>query len=541
MLRSLCAGGIAVLLLGALVLGSCTCNSGGAGTCAPPVVTTTQSCQTTGDCVSAGFRSLSCVNGKCLRPCTIDDDCSISQLVGEQCKSQLLGTLPTFVCESELCTSGCSMDKDCTNPGETCNAGRCQIYHESFEIRMGQDTITLQSIGWDEFKYPLQNNRTAILYSGIMSCQLGDPQCAGAAADGLRFLALQTVPTGPIGEADTFSSTCRACACCVQCRLAPSTFDPTMCPVDTFQPDDYACPAQIPGSCSAVCGQCDQCSAAKTTDASCNLTPLNIGANSGLLECEQQAAGKGCSSCPTSDQCLCQQLAMMQGTPSACSDQGNPCHSTSVNACKQCLAQNACMMQSQPCEACRTDAMCKANNDQSAECLMAAQTCMTQGTDGCFTTPTHRIDTQFDDCEEATISSTVSLDGISGNLLLEFQYVPFNVGDDYIQVQQGQPRASWMRIKQEVLAQLCAADCGKAASWSDAMLTSGDKASIPPAGQRNNGLHLGNQTVVDWSSNHVSIPIPDAMHTKTFHFRFVPRLDDGVIVAIDNIVIRRAP
>lgn len=494
--------------------------------CSPRVVSADQKCSTTKDCVDAGYKGLACVNQKCALPCLSDTDCSLSDLDEQEsdtCKDQTGGPKPTFICEAELCTRGCP-DVACGS-GETCVHGRCAKFFESFELASGQDLVTPRLLGWNDLGFELENKKTQIVFAGDASCSRGDERCAGPAAEGVRFLSLERVPTPPLGT-PTIGVTCHACACCLQCQFTPtSTVTPDLarCPDPQLESSEMICPAQPPTRCRSVCSQCDACIAS------------GVDPKDDLLACEKQPARKTCSGCAPYEACLTRERAAHR-----CENAQDTCYRPTTGECTECILA-LCAALRAPCFACRDAIQCERDMPGAAACVQSRQQCNAQGADGCYATAIERKRSALDEKEQALTSKAINLSGQTGRLVIQLEYVPFDIGDQYRRVIQMVPRSAWPNEKQEVLVQLCGGACEMASSWVDAKLSNGQVASLPPANQRKNGLHLGDQSLIDWRGNRVEIEVPENLRTAAFRMRFVPRLEDQARFGIDNILIRRLP
>jgi hypothetical protein len=463
--------------------------------CQPRVVETEETCSTTDDCVAAGYFGLGCVNGTCSRACNRDEDCAVVAKITdddeERCPELAEQKALTFVCEEQLCRSGCP-DVACAE-GETCSAGRCAIFAETWEPKNGTDTVTPEILGWNADDRELENVKTKIVFEGLTGCPRGDEKCAGPAADGKRFVAIERVPT-PAQSTPTQTDTCRACACCLECKLAPPAMNLELaqCPRNVDIPAEAMCPAQVPAVCATVCTACDGCTAAPAT--------REIGAE--LKTCEREAAAKTCPAC----EMPCQT--------------GQPCPPAE-------------------CTQCRDAVRCDLDKPGSSDCIMLHDACDAQGANGCFGTPVARPRSQLTDKEQSLLSPAIALGGLAGELVLELQYVPFDVGEQYRVVQQGVDPSMWAVAPQEVVLEMCGGNCNAEASWMSVTTVSGAMATFPRASERRNGVRLGAQSIIDWRSNRVLIPIPEALRTGEFRFRLVPRLADNVRFGVDKISIRR--
>lgn len=463
--------------------------------CRPRAVKTDEECSTSEQCVEAGYTGLACVNGFCGKTCLSDSDCaalaSVSQQEVDACPILAEGTPPVFICEAQLCTNGCVGNADC-GAGETCLAGRCSVFTEGFEPR-GSDILTPEAIGWNDDERELRNQKTKIVFKGVEGCARGDEKCAGPAAEGSYFVSLERVPT-PAQSTPIPADTCRACACCLQCKLAPPAgqLDLMDCPDLSIDiPAEAMCPANTPAVCTNVCTACDACTNAP---ASREVSPE-------LSSCEQSAARKTCPACE--EPCVT----------------GQPCPPAS-------------------CTQCRDAERCDLETPGSARCTQLHAACDAQGADGCYSTPVSRPRSLLTDLEQALSSPVIPLAN-AGDVILELEYVPFDIGEKYRRVVQGTDPASWPIEAQEVLVQLCGGNCTSDASWVTAMTLSGSTATYPADPERNNGVRLGAQSTIDWRSNRAQVAIPENLRTDQFRFRFLPKLADNARFGIDQIVIRR--
>lgn len=465
--------------------------SGGAS-CPAAAVETDQDCRTALDCVEKGFTTLSCVSGRCARACLRDQDCDPEGGADPAATGCGSSVKPTFICESQVCVRGCP-DAPCGD-GETCIEGRCAFFFESFELPAGQDVVTPRSLGWNESSRELENRETQIVFAGAEGCVRGDERCAGPAAHGVRFVSLERVPTPERGT-PTLGVTCRACACCLECRMSPpARAEQAMipsCPGAIETPAALMCSDAIPSVCQGVCDACEQCALSSESP---------VGA--GLLACEEQAARRTCSSCAS------------------------------------CAPQSPCPA----CFYCRDAVQCELNTPGSAQCRQLEQQCDAQGTDGCFSTPIARPRSQLTEDEQALESKRIeTLAGQTGRIVIQLEYVPFDIREEYRRVVQGRPPAEWPRDPQEVVVQLCGGGCDAPESWVDGLDAKGNRAAFPPLRQRRNGLSFAGQSSIDWRGNRVEVDIPTALRTAEFRFRFVPRLENDARIGLDNIFVRRRP
>ena len=490
-----------------------------------------EGCHTTADCAEQGLTLQRCVSGQCLRVCERDQDCTAAPQSCEdgdtECMMQQAAAESSVsVCESLLCVSGCPTEPCAA--GEQCVEGRCASFFESFEPSQAGQGVTLESLGWNHIARDLRNSKAKVVFTGVPGCGLAAaPEvCAGPSADGEHYLIVQREPIPSRGQL-VFGVTCAACRCCLECR-DPTTRTSTTsrCPGVTNATVDM-CTDQIPGSCQAICTACDGCTAA----------PMDR-VGTGLTSCEQRPAERICSACVAHDACV----AMKLGENRACPGGNYPACATppqTESECNECLTAE-CETTRDSCFACRDAEKGAEQFPEEPELWRdALMTCRAQGDDGCWAAPVDVLRSDLDEDEQSLESGPIDLSSASGSVALEFEFVPFDVGQTYLRVLQGQPPSSWPEEKQEVAVQLCASACEQSASWKDASFIGGGAASIPDDEQRGNGLQYAGQASFEWSANSRQVEIPDAMRTATFRFRFVPRLDDGAQIGIDKIRIRR--
>lgn len=512
------------MLVLASVAAGMGCSEEEEGGCARQVVTSAESCRISSDCASAGL-DLSCVNGVCRLPCRTDAECdlvaNVSPTDDPECAASA-ATTPAAVCEAGLCEVGCP-DEPC-GERETCFEGRCVVYAEGFEIPEGDRGVDLVSLGFNDPPKELPNNLTKILFAGLEGCTPQvDSNCAGPAGQGVRFVILETQPTPPKGQAVT-DLTCRACACCLECLAEPppNPISLNSCPRTPDIPTPISCPIRHP-SCDALCAECELCPPADRPGVLNN--PL-------LLACEETAASRRCERCDACDAFLetCRQdeCPVCAGAPAS-------------EACRDCVDEN-CVEdpRCQDCLVCADAQRCARNDPGSAQCNQLNSACIGQGASGCFNVPTDYLRAQLRDDEQALTSPVIDLSAVDGNVVMQFDYLAFDVGVTYFPGVQGQPPDQWPEVPQNVRVQFCAGACDQEAEWTDAMLVSGGIAALPFDGQRNNGRLLGDQTVIDWRVGRVTMVVPPGFRTATFRYRLLPALADGALMAVDNILIRRA-
>lgn len=494
--------------------------------CPPLVVQSDKACETTADCVEEGFTNLQCVNSICALGCVSDIDCVLS--ASPECQVEQ-GLPPPTVCERQLCQLACPA-APCV-AGESCIDGRCVVAAEDFE-GTGQSVITLDGLGWNQLAspevVPLSNPNVRVVAAGEAGCVLGDDDCAGVAASGARFVVLGTQATTEKGTA-RLAPTCRPCACCLECQLEPGDYGVAgdiyqQCPFSSAVPAPLTCPSSIPAACAQVCADCDQCEAAPAQRGTAN-----------LVSCEATAAAKTCSSCAGCDGEACR--SCRDGVcQQACSG------GLGTASCTQCEAmQCPTCTECRTCEVCDEARSCELVDPSAAECRARRLACDGLGLDGCYPTPIRYDRSQLSELEQALVSPAVDLSGRGGRLILSFAYVPFGVAERYFESRQGVPASMWRQRDQELVVELCGANCAQDASWQEGLRPDGERASVPPLERRNNGLSLGKQSEVDWRSGRVEVMIPNALRTSTFRYRFLPRLDAQAVVGVDNIRIRSEP
>lgn len=478
---------------------------------------TVEGCRTSQDCANAGQLGLECVDGACVETCATDLECRAN-------------AQSTAICERGRCVEGCPTQA-CAS-GETCEDGRCLVYFEGFEGQAAGDFVTLESRGWNKLERPLRNKSAQIVWSGLPTCTPADrpERCAGPAAEGVYFLAVERAPT-PAERTFEFGPSCGACTCCRACR-DPSAREGGLseCLGVSLPPGEPMCSATPPPACAAICAQCDACPAAPDDTV-----------GMGLDACATQAAAKTCPGCPPYDACVAAKRAEGRACPGgaypACAEAP-----ADAAACDTCLVAE-CLPQREACWACRDLAAAQRDfpNDPSRWAAFEAA-CTAQGANGCYPTPINQPRSVLTDDEQAVESEAIDLRAASaGNLILQLQYVPFNVGATYRRVIQGQPRSTWPVERQELSIELCGGSCLEPSSWTAATLVSGAAATFPRDDERSNGLQFAGQSAKDWSVDVVQVTIPPALRTEGFRFRLVPRLADGTRIGVDRVMIRRLP
>ena len=488
--------------------------------CPPSTVTSTVSCETTADCVDEGFLSLRCLNEVCALPCASDVDCMLAPPT-EACLEEQGPTMPA-VCEAQVCQPACP-NVPCTD-GQICHQGRCVLAVEDFELRPGDTVASLERFGWNGIPTELSNPKVRLVSEGATGCNLGNETCAGPPASGTRFTVLGTQPTSEKGAA-IFAPTCRPCACCLECVLEPYTNTPdarTQCPFGPQVPMPLFCPAEVPASCVELCQACSEC-------------PSAVGRTTrDLVSCELTAAERICPSCPSCNDEVCRQCRE-SACQDACSDDVDSvaCQSCEANACPACADCRAC-------EVCNEAESCERVDPSAATCRAKRIACDDLGDTGCYPTPTEYQRSELVPLEQALVSPPYDLSSERGRtVVLSFAYVPFSVGEQYFESQQGVPASMWLRRTQELVVELCPGSCEADSAWVVGMLIQGGVAALPPLDRRNNGLSFGRQTAVDWRAGRVEVEVPETLKTSEFRFRFLPRLDSEALIAVDDIRLER--
>ncbi|MEL6186986.1 MAG: hypothetical protein AAFU79_20360, partial [Myxococcota bacterium] len=462
---------------------------GGEVACPPLVIQSDSECQTTDDCVQAGFTTLRCVNRICALPCVSDSDCVLSAT--QECIAEQ-GTPPAAVCERRTCRPACP-ETPCAND-ETCHLGRCVLAVEDFEIRPGEVVGSFERFGWNALATEIENKRTLLVTRGNLGCSLGDDNCAGPPASGEAFAVLGTQETTEKGTAE-FGLTCRPCACCLECVTSPYPDEASAmgCPISPDVPAPLMCPAVVPPTCSAVCTACEMCPAAGAERVTEN-----------LVACEATAAAKTCPADLACDAPACR--ACWEGPCGAsCADifddACRACEQASCPTCGRCRRRDVCR-EARTCERITPE-----------ECGALRTECDALEGDGCYPTPIRYPRSQLRALEQSLVSPEIDLAGVSGALVLSFAYVPFSVGESYFESEQGVPASMWQRQPQELVVELCGGGCELESNWQLGEQAAGGAASVPPESRRNNGLSLGKQSEVDWRSGRVEVLIPDGLRT----------------------------
>ena len=131
--------------------------------CSPQVVTSDTPCSTTQDCIDENFQTLSCVSGVCRRPCLRDRDCELPMLDADDPCFAEVPPQKKAICEDQLCIDGCASNAECSG-GQSCEAGRCVYFAESFEDEDRDGAVSLEALGWNGVPKELVNFRTVIAW-----------------------------------------------------------------------------------------------------------------------------------------------------------------------------------------------------------------------------------------------------------------------------------------------------------------------------------------------------------------------------------------
>jgi hypothetical protein len=497
-----------------------------------------QECQTTQDCFDQGRTLTQCIGGQCQRQCELDIDCGyLSGSCAQDdmaCLDELATLMSTkFICEDFVCLKGCP-DVACP-AGARCVDGRCGYFDESFEPDNNGDFVTLEGLGWNSVAWPLTNTRLVVAWSGDGDCTLvGDrDRCAGPAAKGSYFAVVQR-SQATARAPRTLGMTCRDCACCLACRDPLSrTSTTSLCP-GLNDPNINMCSSDVHADCQSVCDSCAQC-----PDETAGVV-----AETGLNSCELQTAPKACAACLVYDKCLADKQAENRACPGDATTYpecmgDTPSERTQAD-CDRCLLKE-CASLEDACLVCRKAGRLKATHPDEPELWRTLEaSCDSLGADACYEIPKATIRSDLTSDEQALESPGIDLTKASDPLVLQFEFVAYNLKETYIRVIQGEDEAQWPVEKERVLVQLCAKDCDNPSSWKDgAFDVTNESAIVPADGQRNNGLLYTQQNKADWKLNRRHVIIPDNMKTKDFRFRFVPFLSQDSRVAIDNIIVRR--
>ncbi len=430
-----------------------------------------------------------------------------------ECQAQIKA-LSDGICEGQLCQVQCPA-VPCEG-AETCVNGRCVYAYESFEIAEGEALADLGRMGWNALPIELQNLQTTIVFEGRRDCALGDERCAGPASQGVRFVSIERQP---LQASVSVAPTCRPCACCLDCLFQPESDPPpdlASCPGN--RPMPLSCPVSTPQRCDAVCQQCSTC-----PDADMDRLGMN------LTSCELPVAQKTCPGCLT-----------CKAEESTCTASMCPICATAPTSkdCQDCVTLNCLSSQAcQDCAVCDTATGCIGQG--TAECIQSVDDCRALGANGCFPAAVGYGRSTLTVAEQALVSAAVNLSSADGEVVLQFDHVPFNVGETYRPGVADTAPSEWPIEPQELRVELCAGSCEVEASWKLGEYDVGGPAVLPAANRRRNGLLLGSQGELDWRTGQVRIAVPSAFRTSQFRFRFVPNLSRDTRLGIDNIMVRR--
>lgn len=507
------------------------------------------SCRTNADCARAPANlcdqtlALSCLSGECVELCETDADCREDPLESTE-RRECGGVNPNRfrVCAERRCAPGCvpegmSGEGIQCEAGETCAAdGRCALFAESFEPPAGQTSISLPVLRelcatggedpstcskWDDLPRAKRNTASRVSFAGLANCSReaigAEDTCAGPAAQGSFFLRLQRVPTG--ARSAFFDYTCAACKCCADCLDGALRLErdatclgvsipavPRMC-VDPNEP-----------ACGAVCADCAQCPAVPSGP---NQRPTTEEAT-GLNQCQVGAAARQCPAWLESE--TCRQAARGAACANLC-----PNPDETPPACDECL-RSACADEERSyraCELARTERMACPTCEDIWGPLQ--DLCDQQGAMACVLGAVSVNRSELTDAEQALVSPVVNLQGLTGDVRLSFQYIPFRIGGPFF------PVASEPARPQEVLVQFCGGACEDEANWVDS------GRPVPTDSERNNGLQPGLHAAGDWGVHAFEASVPEGVRTSGFRFRLLPRIADDAVLGVDNVILRRHP
>ncbi|MEL7369741.1 MAG: hypothetical protein AAFN74_12565 [Myxococcota bacterium] len=512
-----------IVLMSAAVLASAGCSEESQGSCLRSVVTSDQSCTVAADCAAAGL-DLTCINGTCRLACRVDSECDPTLNADPACEAES-STVTVAICQAGVCEPGCTSNASCED-GEVCFEGRCALYAEGFEPLGNAVGVDLGVLGFNDLPVELNNTRTEVLFQGIEDCiPAVDRNCSGPAGQGRYFAILETAPTPPKGTPVT-GATCRACACCLECLANPPPVPANLnnCPSTPDIPTPLMCPVSHP-NCNGVCSACDQCDPANRP---------TVASNPFLVSCEKTAANRRCALCDACDNFL-----------STCQAQSCPICATepTSQACRNCVDTN-CLGDPRcvDCLTCADAQNCARSDPGSAECNRLNDACDAQGAAGCFDVPIDYLRAGLTDLEQALVSPAIDLSSATtGDVVMQFDYVSFDVGVSYFRGEQGVLPSLWQQVPQNVRVQFCSGNCTSESSWVDATQVNGVPGLFPADAQRNNGRLLGDQTLIDWRTSRLRLSVPSVLRTAQFRYRLLPSLADGARVGVDNILIRRVP
>jgi hypothetical protein len=208
--------------------------------------------------------------------------------------------------------------------------------------------------------------------------------------------------------------------------------------------------------------------------------------------------------------------------------------------CDRCLLKECASLEDN-CMVCRRAINLKATHPEEPELWRDFETtCTNLGDAACYEAPksTLRTDLTFD--EQAMESPSIDLSATqSQSLVLQFEFIAYDLKDTFIRVIQGRPESEWPKEKERVMVQFCAANCELSENWQNGSFAGTTEESFIPADtERRNGILYTQQNRADWTLHRRMVSIPQNMRTKDFRFRFVPVLSQGVRVGVDNIFIK---
>ncbi|MGF1508335.1 MAG: hypothetical protein ACFB9M_02390 [Myxococcota bacterium] len=488
--------------------------------CSSVRVESNTACASSRDCAEEGLVNLSCVNGRCALPCVRDADCTLTD-VEEECP---LGEgFASAFCSDQVCTVGCPA-VPCGGGQPVCVSGRCGYFFEGFER---DEPAALEVLGWNGFGTLRNPSHELALDCAGTACGGEDPR--GPASEGERFAVFGTASAPEKGTAST-GPTCRACACCVDCRLDPPAVQLSVldCPRNASVPPRLYCgpprscsdpvpPEPTPSECRAVCDACEACPDAEIPPSD----PL-------LSACEVLAASKTCAACRDCDVEACRECRNI-----SCEE---ACEDPLDDACASCEAERGCPCAScRDCTACDDARTCASGTGGGPACQGLADRCAALGADGCFQVPQSYPRAQLTDAEQALTSPPIDLSAARGTVHLQFDYVPFNVGDSFREPEQGVSACLWPLVPQTLQVQFCRGDCERPENWQTVL------DGLPMPQDRNNGLRLGGQSGVDWRAGRVEVDVPESFWSSRFRFRFLPRLSAFTRIGVDRIWVRQVP
>lgn len=516
-------------------------------------------CRTNADCALAPANlcdqtlALSCVSGECVELCETDADCREDPLESTD-RRECGGVNPNRfrVCADRRCAAGCvppGMNGEglACGAGETCAAdGRCALFAESFEPPAGETSISLPVLRevcrtegtdpsscskWDDLPRAKRNTASRVSFAGLPNCNReaigAEDVCAGPAAQGSFFLRLQRVPIA--SRSALFDFTCAACKCCSDCLDGTLRLDSEPTCLGVSIPEiPRMCVNPSEPACASVCADCSQCPAVPPGEDQRPTTEEETGLN----QCQVVAAARICPAWLDSESCrLAARAAACQ---SVC-----PNPEETPAPCDQCL-RSECADEERTyraCELAQTERLaCPGCTDIWGP---LQDLCDTQGPMACVQGPVLVNRGNLKESEQAVVSPILNLQGVTGDLRLTFQYIPFKVGPSFYLYSSNDPEDLLDPTNaegvypQEVRVQFCGGGCESESNW----VASG--RLLPTVAERNNGLQPGLHAAGDWAVYGFDVSIPDALRTSGFRFRFLPRLADDAVLGVDNVIVRR--